>query len=288
MQPKITCSILCYNYGRFLSQAIDSCLNQTIDRNLFEILVIDDGSTDETPAVCAKYGDQIRVSRTENQGFSRSLARGLEEAQGEYVAYLDADDWWAPNKLEMILPLINNGNLVVIHPLMEIDGNGELLNNIGACGNTSSVCVNKKAGLTLLPATSEIFCRPLLEVKKGAVLDEPLGYYRIHNSSMTDRTSAGHTAFFAETSHVTAKRLFQLVSDPPFWAQSASQIKQLALNYYAEGCIKDFQRITEFKAKKQYIGQWLKMIKAMIKAKKGFGKREFRLTGRAVLHLIGK
>ena len=194
MQPKITCSILCYNYGRFLPQAIESCLAQTVDPSLYEILVIDDGSTDNTPEVCARYGDRIRVSRTSNQGFARSLARGLEDARGEYVAYLDADDWWTPDKLAKILPALERGALVVMHPLNEVDEAGAPLGNVGACGNTSSICVHREAGLTLLPATTEIFCRPLLDGGRGEVVEECLGHYRIHGRAMTDRSpTSRHT-----------------------------------------------------------------------------------------------
>ncbi|RKR82250.1 glycosyl transferase family 2 [Mucilaginibacter gracilis] len=287
MKPKITCSILCYNYGSFLSQAIDSCLNQTIDKSLFEVLVIDDGSTDNTPEICARYGNQIRVSRTVNQGFSRSLSRGIEEANGEYVAYMDADDWWAPNKLEKILKVINDTCLVVIHPLQEVDGEGNLLGNIGACGNTSSVCVHREAALTLLPATSEIFARPLLDYGKGVIINEPLGYYRIHIKSMTDRSAdSAHTAFFAKTSHVTADRLFELANNPPFWADSKEGILKLALWYRSEGKIKDFQRVTELKDKKRYLASWGQMITSMLKSRRGFGKREFRFSVRAILQAL--
>lgn len=287
MQPKITCSILCYNYGQFLSEAIDSCLNQTIDKALFEVLVIDDGSTDNTPEICASYGDRIRVSRSVNQGFAKSLARGIEEARGEYVAYLDADDFWATNKLEKILPAINRSALVVMHPLIEIDENGKLLGNIGACGNTSSVCVHKEAGITLLPATTEIFCKPLLDSGKGEIVDESLGYYRIHSKAMTDRSPTGkHTAFFAKTNHVTADRLFELTKNPPFWSTSVKQIERLALWYRAEGLLKDFERATEVKEKHLYTSSWFKFMLAMMKAGRWPGKREFRLTGRSLLQVL--
>ena len=287
IQPKITCSILCYNYGKFLSQAIDSCLNQTIDKDLFEVLVIDDGSTDNTPEICASYGDKIRVSRSVNQGFAKSLARGIEEAKGEYIAYMDADDFWKANKLEKILPSIHRGALVVMHPLIEIDEHGVLLGSIGSCGNTSSVCVHKEAALTLLPATSEIFCKPLLDCGKGEIVDEPLGYYRIHSKAMTDRSAKGkQTAFFAKTSHVTADRLFELKLNPPFWNKSVKQIDKLALWYRAEGLLKDFERATEVKEKGLYLSTWSKFMLVMIKAGRLPGKRELRLTGRSLLQLL--
>ncbi|QMU27425.1 glycosyltransferase family A protein [Adhaeribacter radiodurans] len=286
-QLKITCSILCYNYGRFLAQAIDSCLNQTIDSSLYEVLIIDDGSTDETPEVCARYGDLIRVSRSENLGFATSLARGVKEARGEYVAYLDADDWWKPNKLENLLMFINLGALVVMHPMIEVNEKGQSLGRVGACGNTSSVCVHREAALTLLPATSEIFCRPLLDSKRGMIIKQTLGYYRIHDKAMTDRSpQSNHTEFFANTSYVTADRLSQLAELPPFWANSSSEISKLALWYRAEGVIKDFERTTELRHKDIYLSQWIKMIVAMIRGGRWLTIRELRLTLRALKHYI--
>ena len=74
---KITCSILCYNYGRYLAQAIESCLNQEQGDYQLEVLVIDDGSTDETPEVCQRYQGRIRTLRSDNKGFGASLDRAI-------------------------------------------------------------------------------------------------------------------------------------------------------------------------------------------------------------------
>lgn len=285
---KITCSILCYNYGRFLSNAIESCLAQTVDRSLFEILVIDDGSTDNTPEVCARYADRIRISRTPNQGFSRSLARGLEEARGDYVAYMDADDWWAPQKLATLLPVLERGALVTMHPLVEVDEQGRPLGRVGACGNTSSVCVHRAAGLTLLPATTEIFCRPLLDAGRGVELAEPLGYYRIHGKAMTDRSAtSAHTAFFAKTSHVTADRLYELSIDPPFWAASQSRLRRLAHAYRAEGWTKDFERSTELGKFSEYPKHSVRTVLGWLRAGRLPSRRACRLLARAVAQVLG-
>ena len=288
MQPKITCSILCYNYGRVLPQAIESCLAQTVEPSLYEILVIDDGSTDNTPEVCARYGDRIRVSRTSNQGFARSLARGLEEARGEYVAYLDADDWWTPDKLAKILPALERGALVVMHPLNEVDEAGAPLGNVGACGNTSSICVHREAGLTLLPATTEIFCRPLLDGGRGEVVEECLGHYRIHGRAMTDRSpTSRHTAFFAKTTHLTADRLAQLAKAPPFWLGSSRRLARLARAYHAEGWTMDFERHTELGEFKAYPWAGARMHLGWLRAGQFPTRRAWRLTGRAFAQLVG-
>lgn len=86
-----------YNAAAFVRQAVDSVLAQT--HAPLEILVINDGSTDETPQVLDAYGDAIRVIHQRNGGLSNARNRGIREARGEHVAFLDADDRWLPEKL---------------------------------------------------------------------------------------------------------------------------------------------------------------------------------------------
>lgn len=286
--PLITCSILCYNYGRFLSQAIDSCLNQTVSKELFEVLVVDDGSTDNTAEVCASYGNRIRVSRTENRGFSRSLARGMEEANGVYVAYLDADDWWEPGKLEQLLPHLNCGAITVIHPMKVVDQNGEWTGKIGACGNTSSCCIRRDAGLSLLPATSEIFCRPPLDMGLGVELSAALADYRIHDAAMTDRSATSkHTEFFARTWHITADRLFMLSATPPDWSGGSTSLRKVARWYKAQAKTKDFERLTEIRDSFKYASSGIGMLVAWARARKLPNGHVARVLMRALLQTAG-
>jgi glycosyltransferase involved in cell wall biosynthesis len=88
-----------YNYARYLPEAIDSALGQT--HAPLEIIVVDDGSTDETPQVLARYGAKIRAIRQINQGVAAARNTGVAAARGEYVALLDSDDLWMPRKLEL-------------------------------------------------------------------------------------------------------------------------------------------------------------------------------------------
>lgn len=87
-----------YNSARFLVEAIDSALAQTFKD--IEVLVIDDGSTDETASLVRKYGPPVRYIRQENRGVAGARNRGIEESRGKYVAFLDADDTWFPHKIE--------------------------------------------------------------------------------------------------------------------------------------------------------------------------------------------
>jgi hypothetical protein len=86
-----------FNGARFVRQALDSALTQTYtDR---EIIVVDDGSTDETPACLAAYGERIRIVRQANRGIGAARNAGLARARGELVALLDSDDVWHPTFL---------------------------------------------------------------------------------------------------------------------------------------------------------------------------------------------
>lgn len=89
--------VACYNYGRFLKRAVDSVLAQDFDD--YEIIVVDDGSTDETPQVAAEYGDRIRYHRQDNAGHCATNNKGASLARGEYFYFLDADDELLPHAL---------------------------------------------------------------------------------------------------------------------------------------------------------------------------------------------
>ena len=99
MKPSlVSCIVPVFNDERYLGEALESNLAQTY--RAIEIIVVDDGSTDTTPAVAARYGDRILYVRQDNAGAPTARNLGLSLARGEFVAFLDADDLWRPEKLQ--------------------------------------------------------------------------------------------------------------------------------------------------------------------------------------------
>src|SRR5262245_48080665 len=95
----VTAVIPTYNYGRFVTAAVDSALAQTYPH--VEIIVADDGSRDDTRARLAAYGDKVRYLYQDNQGVSAARNTAIRAARGDYYAFLDSDDRWHPRKLEV-------------------------------------------------------------------------------------------------------------------------------------------------------------------------------------------
>jgi glycosyltransferase involved in cell wall biosynthesis len=87
-----------YNYGRFIAEAIQGALKQSHPAS--EIIVIDDGSTDDTESAVKPFGEKVRYIRQQNSGVCAARNRGVAESSGEYIAFLDADDIWESTKVE--------------------------------------------------------------------------------------------------------------------------------------------------------------------------------------------
>jgi glycosyltransferase involved in cell wall biosynthesis len=94
--PLVTVVIPCYNQGHFLGEAIESVLSQSYPR--YEVVVVDDGSTDDTSEVAGRY-DGVRLIRQENKGVNAARNAGIEHSGGEYLVFLDADDRLLPEAL---------------------------------------------------------------------------------------------------------------------------------------------------------------------------------------------
>jgi glycosyltransferase involved in cell wall biosynthesis len=100
--PFVSVLIDTYNHERFIEEAIQSVLSQDFPAADREILVVDDGSTDRTPEILRKFASQIRILRKPNGGQASAFNYAIPECKGELIAFLDADDWWAPGKLTRV------------------------------------------------------------------------------------------------------------------------------------------------------------------------------------------
>lgn len=108
--PLVSCVIAVYNGQRYLHEAIDSLLAQ--DYPLIEIVIVDDGSTDDTSAVIERYGDRVVALRQKNQGVSVARNRGVDRATGELICFLDADDRLDRRKIAMQVDAFHNEPLL--------------------------------------------------------------------------------------------------------------------------------------------------------------------------------
>lgn len=110
MTPLVSIVVPAYNSERTIGSTIQSILNQTFTN--LEVIVVDDGSKDNTIEIAKRFGDRVRCFSQGNKGAAAARNRGLFEAQGHYVAFLDSDDLWLPNKLEIqVAVLEKNPNI---------------------------------------------------------------------------------------------------------------------------------------------------------------------------------
>lgn len=86
--------ITTFNYGRYIERAIRSCLDQSMSKHKYEIIVVDDASTDNTQQILGNYKEEIRIiTFTENKGLAAARNEGVRKARGQYVLFIDADDY---------------------------------------------------------------------------------------------------------------------------------------------------------------------------------------------------
>ena len=116
--PEVSVILPTYNRGWILKEAIDSVLTQ--DFRDFELIVVDDGSTDNTPQILDSYHQDLMVVRQPNRGVSAARNRGIAAAGGGLIAFLDSDDLWLPRKLSSQVVFFNSNPEAVINQTEEI------------------------------------------------------------------------------------------------------------------------------------------------------------------------
>ena len=204
--PKVSVIIPAFNAAEFLRETLEYAITQTYQNT--EILVIDDGSVDETPTIAKSFGDTVRVISTENQGVAKARNTGIESATGEFLAFLDADDIWAPEKLKSQIDAVDDDHRLIYTNTtsfgnesmsgMSISANeafpsGDIraqliLRNFVA---TSSVLLDRKIALQIggfnpaIPVCDDwdAWIRAL-SLTKARYIDQPLVCYRVHQASL--------------------------------------------------------------------------------------------------------
>ena len=205
-QPLVSVIMPCYNMASYISDSIKSVVAQTYPN--WELLIVDDASTDETVNIIASYAQsepRIRFAvKKQNSGIADTRNQCIQMAQGQFLAFLDADDIWHPEKLEKQLSFMIEKNVGFTYSTYDwIDEDGKTLNKfINTIGdldyetylrNTiigcSTVMVNKTiTGDVVVPKfrTSEDTATWLDILRKGLLayaINEPLVSYRIRRKS---------------------------------------------------------------------------------------------------------
>jgi cellulose synthase/poly-beta-1,6-N-acetylglucosamine synthase-like glycosyltransferase len=202
-----------FNHERFIEQAIVSVLEQDIPDSEREIIVVDDGSTDRTPEIVKKFAPQVRLLRKENGGQASAFNEGIPECKGETIAFLDGDDWWAPNKLTRVMQsMAGNPSVGIVgHGIINVQRDGReqaeilregfhfqastiegarLFRRRGAFLGTSRMTIRADLLRRIGPVPEAIeiqadeYLFTLAAVLAGAqVLPEALTYYRLHEAN---------------------------------------------------------------------------------------------------------
>ena len=215
MNPKVSVIIPNYNYEKFIAATVESVLSQTYGN--IEIIIIDDGSKDNSLEVLKQFGDKIRVIEQKNAGVSVARNHGVSLSTGEYIAFLDADDIWLPEKLERQIEKFNSDaeiglvhcSMTLINPKEEPIGemnNGQegfvseefLLFERGVVVGAGSTALVKRSifdevggfDLRLSTAADWDFCYQVSRKHKIGFVPEPLVLYRMHGTNMHGNINA--------------------------------------------------------------------------------------------------
>ncbi len=221
MTPAVSVVITNYNYADYLEESIRSVREQVPgEYRIGEILVVDDGSTDRSAEILAGLED-VRVIRKDHEGFGPALTRGILEARSEWLALLDSDDCFEPEKLSFVAPFLAIPQVMYVrHAAYVVDADGQRLRRTpGPGGQTSTMLVRRSAALPLLPITNDMYFHVLDDLGLGIRTQRPLTRYRVHYESLTDRRTPGAWEDFLSGICVEiASRLDEMKAFAPEWA----------------------------------------------------------------------
>ena len=167
---KVTVIIPIYNMEKYITEAVDSALNQTYEN--CEIIVIDDGSTDNTFNILKRYNNNIRYIKQDNKGLACARNVGIKKSTGDYIALLDADDIWLPDRLTIEVKILDElPEVGLVHSsIYWINENGKKLTNPDEKRKYCSGYIAKY----IISRKSDIYC-PTVLFRKSCVND--VGYF---------------------------------------------------------------------------------------------------------------
>jgi glycosyltransferase involved in cell wall biosynthesis len=168
-QPDISVIIPAFNRAHTLPKALDSVLSQTLKPR--EIIVVDDGSTDETNAVLANYPGLCIISQ-DNRGVSAARNMGIEKAGGDWIAFLDSDDEWLSDKLEKQWDAICNDDKLICHTEEIWIRNGQRVNPMKKHKKFGGIIYERCLPLCVISPSSVMIHRSVF--KDVGVFDESL------------------------------------------------------------------------------------------------------------------
>lgn len=212
--PLVSIVIPCYNREEYISDAIDSCLIQTY-KNI-EIIVVDDGSTDNSIEVLQRYGEKIHLLTQPNKGVSAARNKGLSHVSGEYVVMLDSDDWLSADLIEKHIETHKQWPEIAIScaDSRSIDSSGRE-GKLKSCNWPNEPSVP----LELFMLSPPPF--PACEMYKASVMKELNGYFEdlrafadsslrlriILNNQKVVRTQGGYAVYRPVANSITRNRL---------------------------------------------------------------------------------
>lgn len=206
---KVSVIMPAYNGSEFIGDAIDSVISQTY--SFWELLIVDDASTDNTPEIIKNYSSSDNriqlLQNSKNYGTQHARNRAIEEASGRFIAFLDADDLWLPEKLEIQLKTLRNNNLAGCFSSYDlIDEKGEAIGKqiralpelsyskllkANYVGNLTGIYNAEKIGKVFCPdiAKRQDWALWLEVIRRGGPLkgiQKSLAKYRIRKGSISN------------------------------------------------------------------------------------------------------
>jgi len=213
--PLITVIVDTFNHEKYIEKALKSIFEQEYPRDDFEVIVVDDGSTDRTPIILRQFAGQVQIVEKQNGGQASAFNAAIPLARGEIVAFLDGDDWWAKDKLHSLTTAFSANPLVGVvgHGFYEFDENERHVKAVVPEFGSYVTIEDKSDGIefsqkmcffgtsrlairrhvlnmvgpipeTLVVEADEYLSTVAIAKSRGVMLQQPLTFYRLHADNL--------------------------------------------------------------------------------------------------------